>query len=88
MALPADHKNFGSIGSIGERAGYAGDIDVKPIVIKKLSSSINLLFGFELLVRGFYHLVLLRQVDPKLQAARFGLSRFVDRHFGVDDWKE
>ena len=35
MALPADHKNFGSIGSIGERAGYAGDIYVKPIVTKK-----------------------------------------------------
>lgn len=52
------------------------------------SSSSELLFGIELLVRRFYHLVLLRQVDPKLQAARFGLSGFVDRHFGVDDCKE
>lgn len=38
------------------------------------------------MVRRFYHFVLLRQVDPKLEAARFGFSRLVDRHFSVDDW--
>ena len=47
----------------------------------------HLLFRFKLLVRRFYHLVLLRQVDPKLKAARFGFARFVDRHFSMDDWK-
>jgi hypothetical protein len=28
---------------------------------------------------------LLRQVDPKLKAARFGLARFLDGHFSMDD---
>jgi hypothetical protein len=37
------------------------------------------------LVRRFYHLILLRQVDPKLKAARFGLARFLDRHFSMDN---
>jgi hypothetical protein len=48
----------------------------------------GLLLGFKLLVRRFYHLVFLRQVDPKLEAARVGLARLVDRHFGVDDWEK
>ena len=37
------------------------------------------------MVRRFYHLILLRQVDPKLKAARFGLARFVDGHFSMDN---
>lgn len=31
VALPADHTNFGAIGAIGERAGYAGEKEVNPI---------------------------------------------------------
>jgi hypothetical protein len=46
----------------------------------------TLLFRFKLLVRRFHHLVLLRQVDPQLEAAGLGLAGFLDRHFGVDDW--
>jgi hypothetical protein len=45
----------------------------------------HLLLRFKFLVRRFYHLVLLRQVYPKLKAARFGLARFVDGHFSMDD---
>jgi hypothetical protein len=44
-----------------------------------------LLLRFKLLVRRFYHLILLRQVDPKLKAARFGLARFLDGHFSMDN---
>lgn len=47
----------------------------------------DLLLRFKLLVRRFYHFVLLRQVDPKLEAARFRLARSLDRHFSMDDWK-
>jgi hypothetical protein len=42
-------------------------------------------FRFELLVRRFYHLILLRQVNPKLKAARFGLARFLDGHLSMDN---
>ena len=62
--------------------------EVSPIISNnKETSEHHLLLRFKLLVRGFYHLVLFRQVDPKLKAARIGLARFMYRHFSVDDWK-
>jgi len=86
MTFAADHADFGTIRTLGERAGYAREIDVNGHP-RKRSLSHHLLFGFKLLVRWFYHLVLLRQVDPKLEPTGLGLSGLVDRHFGVDDWK-
>lgn len=86
VAFPADHADFGTIRTLGERAGYAGEMDVNPHPRKRCLSH-HVLFGFKLLVRRFYHLVLLRQVDPKLKPAGLRLAGLVDRHFSVDDWK-
>ena len=59
---------------------------VSPIASKnEETSEQHLLLRFKLLVRRFYHLVLLWQVDPKLKAARIRLARFMYRHFSVDD---
>jgi hypothetical protein len=57
------------------------------VVTQKRVFGRHLLFRFKLLVRRFHHLVLLRQVDPQLEAAGLRLAGFLDRHFGVDDWE-
>jgi hypothetical protein len=86
VALPADHTDLGTIGTIWECTGYAKERGVKsPSSRRPLKLPAYLLFRFKLLVRRFYHLILLRQVDPKLKAARFGLARFLDGHFSVDN---
>jgi hypothetical protein len=61
-------------------------VDTQKKKKKKKAFGRLLLFRFKLLVRRFHHLVLLRQVDPQLEAAGLGLAGFLDRHFGVDDW--
>jgi hypothetical protein len=85
MALPADHADLGTITTIGERTGYAKNTSGQLHRQRETLPNSHLLLRFQLLVRRFYHLVLLRQVYPKLKAARFGLARFFDGHFGMDD---
>ena len=90
VALPADHADLGTIGTIRECTGYAKEIKRergqnphRRVALQKPPA--YLLFRFKFLVRRFYHLVLLRQVNPKLKAARIGLARFVDGHFRMND---
>jgi hypothetical protein len=88
VALPADHTDLGTIGTIWECTGYAKETRGQCPIVASPSRNVRktyLLFRFKLLVRRFYHLILLWQVDPKLKAARFGLSRFLDGHFSVDN---
>lgn len=85
MALPADHADLGTIRTIGERTGYAKDTLGQLHRQRRTLRNSHSLLRFKLLVRRLYHLVLLRQVYPKLKAARFGLARFLDGHFGMHD---
>lgn len=47
----------------------------------------NALFGAQLLVGGLDHLVLLWQVDPELETARFRDARALYGHLCVNDWQ-
>jgi hypothetical protein len=68
-----------------ECTGYAKERVVNPIVMSPSKTPCLLTFQVQALVRRFYHLILLRQVDPKLKAARFGLARFLHGHFSMDN---
>ena len=48
----------------------------------------NALFGAKLLVRGLDHLVLLWQVNPELETARFRDARALYGHLCMDDWQK
>ena len=85
MALPADHADLRTVGTVRECTGYAEKRRVNSIIATPPKLPSYLLFRFKLLVRRFDHLILLRQVDPKLKAARFGLARFVNGHLCMDN---
>lgn len=82
VALPADHADLRAIRTIRECTGYAKDRDVNCRSPKVLA---YLVFRFRRSARRFYHLIFPRPVDPKLKAARFRLSRFMDGHFSMDN---
>lgn len=85
--FPLITRTSGPSGPSGNALGMLKETACQPHSCASKHPKQHILLRFKLLVRRLYHLVLLRQVDPKLEATRFGLSRLVDRHFSVDDWK-